>query len=68
MITRETVFAIVCLLPWGRSTLMALGETMVLVIMKNMSNRNMMSVIDAMLNVGVAFVLRFRDICESVKC
>jgi hypothetical protein len=37
---------------------MALGDTNVLVIMKKMSKRKMMSVMDDMLNVGVTFVLR----------
>ena len=46
---------------------MALGETIVLVIIKNMRSRNIISVIDAILNVGVAFVLRFKDILFSQK-
>ena len=41
---------------------MALGDTMVEVIMKNISNRKMMSVMDAMLNSGDIFVLRFSPI------
>ena len=37
---------------------MALGDTIVLVIMKKMSSRKMMSVMDAMLNAGLTFVRR----------
>ena len=51
-------FAWVCLLPCGSSTLMALGDTIVLVIMKKISSRKMMSVIDDMLKSGLVFVLR----------
>ena len=58
MTTRAVAFTVVCFFPCGRSTLMALGETIVLVIIKKMSRRNIMSVIDAMLNVGLTFVLR----------
>lgn len=38
---------------------MALGDTTVEVIIKNISNRNMMSVIDAILKFGDIFVLLF---------
>ena len=38
---------------------MALGVTMVDVIIKNMSNRNMMSVIDDIENISIAFVFLF---------
>ena len=55
-------FAEVCCFPCGRSTLMALGDTMVDVIMKKMSNRKMMSVIEAMLNVAAMWVFRFSAI------
>ena len=38
---------------------MALGDTMVEVIMKNISNRNIMSVIDDIENTSIAFVFLF---------
>ncbi|EFG18779.1 hypothetical protein M099_2774 [Phocaeicola vulgatus str. 3975 RP4] len=41
---------------------MALGDTMVEVIMKNISNRNMMSVIDAILKLGDILCLLFSAI------
>lgn len=41
---------------------MALGDTMVEVIMKNISNRNMRSVIDAILKLGDIFCLLFNAI------
>ena len=41
---------------------MALGDTIVEVIMKNISNRKMMSVIEAMLNVAAMWVFRFNAI------
>ena len=41
---------------------MALGDTIVDVIMQKISNRKMMSVIDAMLKVAVMRVLRFSAI------
>ena len=52
MITRARGFAEVCCLPWGSNTLIALGVTMVEVIMKNINNKKMISVIEAMLKEG----------------
>ncbi|MEI3074357.1 MAG: hypothetical protein V8T40_08885 [Phocaeicola vulgatus] len=62
MITLVSGFAEVCCLPCGSNTLMALGDTMVEVIMKNISNRNMMSVIDAILKLGDILCLLFSAI------
>ena len=47
---------------------MALGLTMVDVIMKNMSSRNMMSVIDDMLNCGDILFLRLSISLAHVNC
>ena len=46
---------------------MAEGDTIVLVIMKKMSSRKMMSVMDDMLNVGVTLVLRCNAIVLYVQ-
>ena len=62
MIILTIGFADVCSEPCGSNTLMALGETIVDVIMKNINNRNIRSVIDDMLNVGDIFCLLFSDI------
>ena len=52
MMTRVSGLADVCCELCGSSTLMALGLTIVDVIIKNISSRNMMSVIDDILNCG----------------
>ena len=52
MMTRVSGLADVCCELYGSSTLMALGLTIVDVIIKNISSRNMMSVMDDMLNCG----------------
>ena len=44
---------------------MELGKTIVEVIMKNMSNRNMTSVIDAILNVASILCLRLSAMIPS---
>ena len=49
MVTRVMGFACACCCDLGNNTCMALGTTMVDVIMKKISNRNITSVIDAML-------------------
>ena len=46
---------------------MAFGETTVEVIMKNINNKNMMSVIDAILKFGDIFVLLFNAIVTIVS-
>ena len=56
MITRAKGFADVCLLPWGSNTFMALGVTIVDVIMKNINNKKMISVIDDIENVSIVLV------------
>ena len=67
MITRVRGLAEVCCFPWGRSTLMALGVTIVEVIMKNISNKNTRSVIDDMLKVGDILFLRFKLTMNELK-
>ena len=47
---------------WGRLTSRAVGKTNVDVTMKNMSNRKMTSVIDAIENVAVMLCDRLRAI------
>ena len=64
MITRVSGFAEVCCLPCGSNTLIALGETMVEVIIKNISNKNMMSVMDAILKLGDILFLLFNAITD----
>ena len=59
MTTREMALVVVCFLPCGRRTFIALGATIVLVIIKNMSSKKIMSVIDDILKVGVILVLLF---------
>ena len=49
----------VCCLPCGNSTLIALGDTTVEVIIKNISNRNMTSVMEAILKLGDTLFLLF---------
>ena len=44
---------------------MALGDTMVEVIMKKISSRKMRSVIEAMLKAGDILALRFNILCSS---
>ena len=68
MITRVSGFADVCCLPCGSNTLIALGETMVEVIIKNISNKNMMSVIDAILKLGDILFLLFNAITDYFFC
>ena len=65
MITRVNGLADVCCLPCGSNTLMALGETIVDVIMKNISNKNMMSVMDAILKLGDILFLLFNAIATT---
>ena len=62
MITRAIGLAEVCSEPWGRSTLMAFGDTMVEVIIKNISSRKIRSVMDDMLKLGDIFCLLFNAI------
>lgn len=52
----------VCSEPCGRSTLMAFGDTMVEVIIKNISSKKIKSVIDDMLKLGDIFCLLFKAI------
>ena len=47
---------------------MALGDTMVEVIIKNISNRNMMSVMDAILKLGDILFLLFSAIRAYFCC
>lgn len=47
---------------------MELGKTIVEVIMKNMSNRNMTSVIDAILNVASILCLRLSAMMSELFC
>jgi len=49
----------VCCLPCGNNTLIALGDTTVEVIIKNISNRNMTSVMEAILKLGDTLFLLF---------
>ena len=60
--TRVNGLAEVCCFPCGSNTLMALGETIVEVIMKNINNKKMISVMDAILKLGDILVLRFSAI------
>ena len=62
MMTRVNGFADVRCFPCGSNTLIALGDTMVEVIMKNISNKNMMSVMDAILKLGDILFLLFNAI------
>ena len=62
MITLVNGLAEVCCLPCGNNTLIALGDTTVEVIIKKISNRNMTSVIDAILKLGDIFARRFNAI------
>jgi hypothetical protein len=59
---RTIGFAEVCLLPCGNSTFMALGVTIVDVIIKNINNRNMMSVIDDIEKASIVLVFLFNII------
>ena len=59
MIIRANGFADVCLLPCGKSTFMALGVTIVDVIMKNINNRKIISVIEDIEKVSIVFVFLF---------
>ena len=68
MITRVNGLADVCCYPCGSNTLMALGDTMVEVIIKNISNKNMMSVMDAILKLGDIFCLLFNAIRDYFCC
>lgn len=68
MITRVNGLAEVCCFPCGSNTFMALGDTMVEVIIKNISNKNMMSVIDAILKFGDIFCLLFNAIRYYFCC
>ena len=62
MITRVSGLADVCCFPCGSNTLMALGDTIVEVIIKNISNKNMISVMDAILKLGDILCLLFNAI------
>ncbi len=55
-------FAEVWLLLCGSSNFKAFGATSVEVTIKNISNKNTMSVIDDMLNSALTLFLRFNDI------
>ena len=68
MITRVNGLAEVCCFPCGNKTLMALGETIVEVIMKNINNKNMMSVMDAILKFGDILFLLFKAIYTYFCC
>ena len=57
MIIRANGFADVCLLPCGKSTFMAFGVTIVDVIMKNINNRKIISVIEDIENPESTFVV-----------
>ena len=59
MMTRVNGLADVCCELCGSNTFMAFGLTMADVIMKNISNRNIMSVMDDILNCGDILFLRF---------
>ena len=52
----------VCSEPCGRSTLMAFGDTMVEVIIKNISSKKIKSAIDDMLKLGDIVCLLFKAI------
>ena len=69
MMTRAKGFAEVCWLPWGNSTLMALGVTIVDVIMKNISSKKMISVIDDIEKVSIVlvFLLSMMNSCFNRK-
>jgi len=56
------LLALVWLLLCGRSSLSALGDMSVLVTIKNISNKNTISVIDDMLNDASILFLRFMAI------
>ena len=66
MITRVNGFADVCCYTCGSNTLMALGDTIVEVIIKNISNKNLMSVMDAILKLGDILLLLFNAIYLSL--
>jgi len=57
----------VCCLPCGNRTLMALGDTTVEVIIKNISNRKMTSVMEAMLKLGDTLFLLFNPTLLVIK-
>ena len=59
MMTLVKGFAEVCCFPCGSSTLIALGDTMVDVIIKKISSRKIRSVMDAILKLGDILALRF---------
>jgi hypothetical protein len=59
MMTLVKGFAEVCCFPCGNNTLIALGDTMVDVIIKKISSRKIRSVMDAMLKLGDILTLRF---------
>ena len=65
MMTLARGLADVCCFPCGNNTLMALGDTTVDVIMKNISKRKMMSVMEAMLKAGDILVLLFSAMASS---
>ena len=67
MVTRVSGLAAVCFLAWGSVTLMAFGMTTVEVTIKKMSSRNMTSVIEAMLNDSLTFVLLLSAISLPVR-
>jgi hypothetical protein len=57
--TRVSGLAEVCCFPCGNSTLIALGDTTVEVIIKKISNKKIRSVMEAILKLGDIFALRF---------
>lgn len=63
MIIFVSGFVEVCCLFCGSNILMVLGDIMVEVIMKNISNRNMMFVIDVILKLGDILCFFFSVIC-----
>ena len=65
MVTRASGLAEVCCLLCGYNTFMALGNTTVDVTIKNISNRNITSVIEAILNVAAILFLLFNAILLS---
>ena len=68
MMTRVNGFADVCCFPCGSKTLIALGDTIVEVIIKNISNKNMISVMDAILKLGDILCLLFNAIRAYFCC
>ena len=59
MMTLVKGFAEVCCFHCGNNTLIALGDTMVDVIIKKISSRKIRSVMDAILKLGDILALRF---------